>query len=127
MLQANNDIVMNSSMGGDSQMEIDLRDIEQAKAIATVLLKHYPGHIWNVSVDSSRNNRTCDIKLNYPDRLGILPKYGYKIHLSILTDEKVVRAGGELLERHRLARGRSNSYTMADVIKNGCDRSGEIH
>lgn len=116
------DLLVNESPG-DAR---DLRDIERAREFATVLLQHYPGHIWHIAVDSSPSVRMVDIKLNYPDKFGLLPKYGYKIMLDNATPDRLMRAGGELLERYRLARGRASSYALLDAINNGYDRSGEI-
>lgn len=105
------------------QSEADLRDIETCKSVADVLMKHYPGHIWHIEVNSETAG-VCNIKLNYPDKLGILPKWGYRLHLHNLNAERIMRAGGEILERYRLARSRATPYAMLDAINNGCDMAG---
>lgn len=104
----------------------DLKDLELCKEIGRVLCSHYPAHPWHISVDSSPNVQMVDIKVNYPDKLGILPKFGYKMRLSTMTPEKIMRAGGELLERYNLARAQATPYAMIDAIKNGCDKSGIV-
>lgn len=110
----------------ESHGETDLRDIEICRDIATVLMDHYPGHVWHVAADSGPTVGMADIKLNYPDRLGVLPKFGYKLLLATITPEKIMRAGGELLERYRLARSRATQYAIVDAISNGLDQAGAV-
>lgn len=109
----------------DENPEADLADIELCKRIANVLLKHYPGHVWHVEANCEKAG-VANIKLNYPDKLGVLPKFGYRLHISKLSDDKIMRAGGELLERYKLARTKATPYSIIDAIENGCDRTGEI-
>lgn len=110
----------------ESHGETAIADIEICKAVAAVLMRHYEGHVWHVGCDSSATVRMIDIKLNYPDKLGCLPKYGYKMKIDGCTDAKIMRAGGELLERYRLARSRATQYSMANAIENGVDKSGMV-
>lgn len=113
-------------MHHESHGETAIADIEICKAVAGVLMRHYEGHVWHVGCDSSPTVRMIDIKLNYPDKLGMLPKFGFKLKLDGCTDAKIMRAGGELLERYRLSRARANSYSMATAIENGMDKAGMI-
>lgn len=117
----NDDLLVNEISSGEN----DLKDIELCRRIADVLLKHYPGHVWNVEANTETGG-VANIKLNYPDKLGILPKFGFRLHIDKLNDDKIMRAGGELLERYKLARGRASAYSMMDAINNGCDRAGEM-
>lgn len=110
----------------EAENKNDLADIELCRDIAKVLLTHYPGHLWHVGVDSNPNVRMVDIKLAYPDRLGVLPKFGYKMMIDNATSHRIMMAGGELLERYRLARARATPYAHIDVINNGLDRAGEV-
>lgn len=110
----------------ESHGETDLKDIELCKVVAAVLMRFYPGHVWYVAANSDSTVRMIDIKLHYPDKLGLLPKFGYKMRLDGATDDKIMRAGGELLERYRLARSNATPYTMIDAINNGIDTAGMV-
>lgn len=101
-------------------------DIAMCRRIVNVLFQHYPRHVWHVTVDSRPHVGTAEIKLLYTDHLGVLPRLGYRLHLNKITDRKIMRAGGELLERYRIARGQANEYARYDIITNGIDRAGEI-
>jgi hypothetical protein len=75
-----------------------------AKEMADALLAHYPGHLWAVSADSSTG--MCDIR-----NLLLSGEWGYRLKLPKIYSASafradVIRAGGEILERFRLARGR---------------------
>lgn len=73
------------------------------------LLKHYPGHRWFVEAGSEAG--TVTIKLFYPDKLGRVSRCGVLIHLNSLKTreglKKIMRLGGELLERFGLPRSRA--------------------
>lgn len=109
-----------------SHGETAIADIEICKAVAGVLMRHYPGHVWHVGCDTSPNVMMIDIKLNYPDKLGCLPKFGFKLRVTGCNDSKIMKAGGELLERYRLARTRATQYSMVEAIENGVDKTGMI-
>lgn len=117
-----NKILLNETSHGETAVA----DIEICKAVAAVLMRHYEGHVWHVGCDSSPNVRMIDIKLNYPDKLGCLPKFGYKLKLDGCNDAKVMRAGGELLERYRLARSHATPYSLINAIENGMDKTGMV-
>lgn len=78
-------------------------DIAMAKQVAECLHKHYRGHFWSVSVDSKQG--ICLIWIPT-----LMRQWKYVINLSKdeLTPAAVVKAGGEILERHNLARGELN-------------------
>jgi hypothetical protein len=68
-----------------------------AKMVAEDLHTYYRGHFWAVHVDSKQG--ICLITI--PVLLG---NWKYKIPLTGLTTEMVVRAGGEILERFNIPR-----------------------
>src|SRR3990172_536913 len=72
-----------------------------AKRCADMLNIHYPGYLWAVNVNSEWNGGVVIIK-NY----SISYKYGYTLHIAKLDAKlkKVLMAGGEILERARMAR-----------------------
>lgn len=88
----------------DSAVDTSANDMLMAKEIADTLERHYKGHLWGVNVDG----RTGLITIR---NLLISGQMGYilKIPLIYSASEflgKVVRAGGEILERYQLSRGR---------------------
>jgi len=69
---------------------------------AEELNKHYPGHLWSTHLDENGG-------MMYIRNLAVSFRYGYKLKLSrVYADPDlkcVMRAGGEILERARMARG----------------------
>lgn len=75
-----------------------------AMEVGDTLNKHYPGHLWAVTVDE-------DGGVLVVKNLALSGNWGFVFHLNKLPNGKsirpaVVRAGGELLERYNLSRGR---------------------
>lgn len=96
-----------------TQMEALLTDAPQcslfelglAKQMAEALHAHYPGHLWGVTV--SERTGMADIR-----NLALSGRYGYRLKLqdhSTASDWKAmtIRAGGEILERLKVARGKA--------------------
>jgi hypothetical protein len=86
----------------------EAQDMTLAKDAAETLHAHYPGHLWAVTVQGG-----CMVIKN----LFLSSLYGMVLHVKNITDaairkKRVIRAGGELLERANLKRG---SYTGEEV------------
>lgn len=82
----------------------DMADWTQAKHIADVLDRHYPGHMWAVHVDSVGGIATVK-------NLRLSGTWGFCLKLvdtfsQSEWDKRIMLAGGELLERYRLHAGR---------------------
>lgn len=82
--------------------EGSVTDYIMSRDAAELLNKHYPGHLWAVNCDG----KFLDVKNLY-----LSGQWGFRLKVDFLhsgsdLDKKVVRAGGELLERYRLKRGR---------------------
>lgn len=73
-----------------------------AKNMAEVLNRHYPGYLWAVNVQGSVVN-VFNFALS--GRWGFTLRIPEQFSASDF-DRQVMRAGGELLERYRLARGK---------------------
>lgn len=76
-----------------------------AKEVADLLLQHYPGYLWAVSIDSRESVGMLDIR-----NLSLSGKWGFRFPLKEYLDgmdtrRKIMRAGGEMLERFNLRRG----------------------
>lgn len=94
-----------------------------AKEVADLLLTHYPGYLWAVSIDSRETVGMLDIR-----NLSLSGKWGFRLPLKqyfdgLDTRRKIVRAGGEMLERYRMPRGKFNP---ADYSHIPTDRFGNF-
>ncbi len=82
-----------------------------ARSVSEVLDKHYPGHAWAVQADVMQGI----VKVH---NLKLSGEWGFMLMMDDLmndpTERPVVNAGGELLERFKLSRGRAQE----DEIEN---------
>ena len=78
-----------------------MAELSAAKGIAEELERRYPGWAWMVEVDVEQGILKV-WSLRIPGR------WGFLLHLSKLDPEgkAVMRAGGELLERYNMRRGK---------------------
>ena len=91
--------------------DLNASDMLTAKAIAEKLHEKYPGHLWGVNVAHGvADIRNLYLAGNWGYRL-IIPK----IYSSSDLDARVVRAGGEILERFKLSRGAANDAELMDL------------
>lgn len=81
-------------------------DIVMAKQMAEALHAAYPGHMWAVA---------CDGQIGFADvrNLALSGNWGFRIKLDEIYSgsqfkRQVLMAGGELLERYRMSRGKFN-------------------
>lgn len=81
----------------------DANDEILAKRSADLLNQHYPGYLWAVNVNATEKGGVMFIK-----NFSVSYRYGYVLHIEKLDTKlrKVVTAGGEILERARLNRGK---------------------
>jgi hypothetical protein len=91
-------------------------DMILAKEIADALNTHYHGHLWGVQV--SGETGMADIFL-----VSVSGNMGYRLKLKNIfsaSDFKrdVIRAGGEILERYRMTRGRFNEAEYSQLKTN---------
>lgn len=85
--------------------KVSLYELDLAKQMAEALHQHYPQHLWGVSV--SEKTGMADIR-----NLALSGQWGYRLKIrdhSSASDWKkeVVKAGGEILERFNVARGKA--------------------
>jgi hypothetical protein len=86
--------------------QIGANDLLMAKNMADLLHRHYPGHLWGVHVDGKQGIATIR-------NMALSGNMGYLLHLPAIYsasefDARVVRAGGEILERYRQRRASAN-------------------
>lgn len=81
----------------------DTLDFDHAKACAEALTKHYPGYAWAVNVSSE----TGMVQVR---NLTLSGDWGFNIHLARINSDPslkvVIQAGGEILERYKVKRGK---------------------
>lgn len=88
-------------------------DILMSKEMAEALHAAYPGHMWAVAVDGSIG--FADVR-----NLALSGNWGFRIKLDNIYSgssfkKDVLRAGGELLERYRMSRGKFRADEYADL------------
>lgn len=90
----------------------NLHDVLMARQMAETLHAAYPGHFWAVS---------CDGKTGMADvrNLALSGNWGFRLKLKNIYSasqfkKDVLTAGGEILERYRLNRGRLNDDQLSD-------------
>jgi hypothetical protein len=92
---------------------IPANDLVLAKSMADTLHSHYPGHLWAVTVNGAQgvaDIRNLALSGNWGFRLILVGNYSISEFL-----DRVKRAGGEILERYNLARGRLNLDALANL------------
>lgn len=91
-------------------------DYVMAKNVADTLNTHYPGHLWAINVDGEQGTVTImDLLLS--------GTWGYLLKIPAIYSESsfqkdVLRAGGEILERFRMTRGRFDDAQYAQLATN---------
>lgn len=90
---------------------VSLYELGLAKQMAEALHGAYPGHLWGVCV--SERTGMADIR-----NLALSGQWGYRLKLKdhYSASEwraEVIRAGGEILERFRVARGKATDAINA--------------
>lgn len=91
--------------------KVSLYELNLAKQMAEALHQHYPGHLWGVCV--SEKTGMADIR-----NLALSGQWGYRLKLkdhysASEWKAEVVRAGGEILERFKVTRGRATDNINA--------------
>lgn len=90
----------------------NLNDVLTARIMAEALHAAYPGHFWAVSC--SGETGMADVR-----NLALSGNWGFRLRLQRIYSasqfkKDVLRAGGEILERYRMSRGKFNDDQLAD-------------
>lgn len=101
-------------------------DIMLGKFIMECLVNYYPLHNWGVEVNHEAGYAA--IRLIYKDFEGEkrISNYGYVILIPNIQgksdlQKKVMRAGGEWLERYGITRGKATPYAVMDAKEHKLD------
>jgi hypothetical protein len=102
----------------DFDIQSEMQSQNWARRIAECLERKYPGYMWAVHADA-RNN------IAYIKSMAISGEYGYNLHLDKIDahNKRIIHAGGEILERHKLERSRMNEATLTGKVR---DSRGNI-
>lgn len=96
----------------DGQDGISASGMMLVKRTAEALNKHYPGHLWAVNINEDGGVITV---MN----LALSGSWGFLLKLKTVQEDpdlrSVMRAGGELLERYRLRRGRYEHGAISEL------------
>lgn len=93
--------------------DVEALDFAMARDMAEVLHAIYPDHAWAVTCEGEKGIATVR-------NLALAGNWGFVLKLADLYSASnwkklVVRAGGELLERFMLRRGRADSAAIASL------------
>ncbi|MDD2989812.1 MAG: hypothetical protein PHI64_12720 [Zoogloea sp.] len=93
--------------------QLNANDLILAKEMAEALHQAYPKHLWAVTAEGEKG--ICTIR-----NLALSGQWGYVLHIPKIYSmssfkQKVLRAGGEILERYRLTRGVASEDQLADL------------
>ena len=112
----------------DIHNEHDKADLELCGKVSEILNNNYPYHLWMVGCDHQAG--LVYVELPYGKTTKLFP-FGFALHIKKLGNaksmkKKVVWAGGELLERWNLTRGRASEDVLGLAAENGLDSSGAV-
>jgi hypothetical protein len=99
-----------------------LEDMNLARDIGEALFAHYPGYMWGISVRSGVAIIKC---LNVSSLYGFILKYKDIKDDAGFRKKEILRAGGEILERARMARGERKLGEMVTGV-DGIDNYNPI-
>lgn len=86
-------------------------DLWRARRVMALLKTHYYGHLWCVESDVKQGL----VKISIPILMGIGWWYIINLSRTELTPKTVLAAGGEILERYKLSRGRFELGAFLDA------------
>jgi len=102
---------------GDGNVEFDVHkdyDMWCAARAMSLLMAVYPGHFWAVESDVKQHI----LKIGIPILMGICNWYVINLRQTELTPGAILVAGGEILERYRLRRGRLEIASFLEARAN---------
>ena len=109
---------MNNGLIVTDAPQVAINDLVMAKQMADDLHTAYPGHLWAVAIDKSfLDVRNLYLSGNWGFRLSIPQMYS-----SSDWDKKVLRAGGEILERYRQRRAHADDAAIDALPTNFAGR-----
>lgn len=116
----NNNILLSNEYFTPEDAAYEAADFERSKEIAEALNAQYPGHLWAVRVQGKQGIATIH-------NMALSHDYGYVIKLDAIYSSsmmryKAIKAGGEILERFNVMRGRADDEAMDALPKDFAGR-----
>jgi hypothetical protein len=108
-----------------------LEDMALGKKIMDTLEKYYPLHAW--FVNASHDAGTYSVQLMYEGKQAEMRvwKYGFLGHIGKLIsddlDKKIMKVGGEVLERYNMARKAATENDLIDFMHRGIETGNMIN
>jgi hypothetical protein len=107
------------------QPQVSAYELTLAKQMADTLHRHYPEHLWAVTVNAKQG--MADVR-----NMALSGNWGFRLHIPAIYsasefDKRVRNAGGELLERYRIRRGRAQADDVLALPKDFAGRKDFIH
>jgi hypothetical protein len=99
----------------------DLQGLKLASEMLKILNRHYPGYRWAIDFDETQGVAKI-INFTLLDPLKTHEMYGYVLHLKTIYEDqsnkwkKLIRAGGEILERAYMERKAWDRHTYPKKI-----------
>jgi hypothetical protein len=118
-------ILLGDYTGDNAMAERDL-----CLAVSDTLMASYPGYAWGVGCTLESGMLAISLIVPLADVAGANARPGYLIRISSCYGPNGVKrvrdAGGELLERWKLNRGKAPADWVDLAWENGQDRAGEV-
>lgn len=112
----------------DIKSNFDKADLFLCKQVVASLVRHYDEHPWHVTAD--HKSGMVYIRLLYADKDYEVSQMGMALHIDKMKagdiDKKIMRAGGELLERFNLARDHATAESTQQALTQKIDKAGAI-
>lgn len=101
--------------------QLTANDMIFAREMAETLHAQYPNHLWAVTCEGEKGIATVR-------NLALSGEWGFVLHLKEIYSasawkQKLIMAGGELLERFRLRRGLADQEAIASIQNDFSGRS----
>lgn len=107
-----------------------LDDMAIGKKMLDVLEKYYANHAWIVDCNHESGHATIQLMYEGNNKEVKVWKYGFLLHLNKLNSDnlemKVMRAGGEILERYGMARKQLSDNDIIDFRDAKIDTLGMV-
>jgi hypothetical protein len=113
----------NLLIANEHEAKQNMLDLATAKDVADALNRAYPGHLWAVNCQGEQGVLTIH-------NLMLSGQWGFtllldKSYSASELHKRAIMAGGEVLERYKVSRGRINNDQLADLPMDFAGRVGD--
>lgn len=104
------------SVAGTDDAELEAANMMMAEACCSALMKWYPGHFWAINADI-RGGQIVVFNMHISQTHGYILNVDDWLQQHAVTKALMV-AGGEILERHGMPRGKFDADIYATLPRN---------